>query len=227
MTCPNCGVTIGCKTDICPLCHTDLLAAGGDPTELKRIERAYPTVKKFPLARGLVFELVYIILALVASIVALSVEWVLAGKIRFSFILMAVLLYLYVLFRYTIKNDKYFTQKVALQALVLSVVVFSVRGALPDATIILNWVLPVLYLVSMLLVAVYILIHIKAPRRHLINLLSLALLGFLPFALGFALKEGPSVLSMTTAGIGGVVIICSLVFSFRKVISELKRIFHV
>lgn len=227
MICPDCGVKIGCKTPVCPLCHTDLIASGVEPAELKRADRAYPTVKKFPLARGQAFELVYLILAFVATVVSLSVEWVLEGKIRFSFIIMAVFLYLFVLVRYTLNNDKYFTQKVALQALVLSVVVFSFRSALPDATLILNWVLPLLYLVSMLLIAVYILIHIKTPRRHLINLLSIATLGILPFALGFALKEGPSILSITTAAIGAVVIICSFIFSFRKIASELKRIFHI
>ena len=79
----------------------------------------------------------------------------------------------------------------------------------------------------MIIIGIFFLIHYKNPSRYLINLITIALLGFLPFAIDFALDIHAHPLSIATASLGAIIVVMLFVFYAKVIISELKRNFHV
>lgn len=229
MKCSHCNVTIGCRTPVCPLCHAPFSKTDGTLAEAKKLPRAFPVRSKAPLFGTSRFDKIYFLVAVNIILTALIAEYVVARSFNWVWVVAAGLFYLYLLIRGTIQDAKYFSEKVVMQTIVLSVLAFTLQSIIPRPLMVFEFILPILYLISLIMIAIYTLTRIKSYRRHLMNLLSIALLSFLPFLVIIASKEeAPNfILSVITASFGGVIILTSLLFSARKIFYEIKRIFHI
>lgn len=234
MVCPHCHVTIACRTDICPLCHARLNAANGDLQELRRLPRAFAPRGKNSILDTTLFDKVFLLVLACVSLVSLASELLISGELKFFWAILSSGLYLYFLIRATIKDTHYFSQKVVAQALVLTVLGFAFLGVMPDyrPLFAFEFILPIIYMVSMIMIAIYIILRFKSPRLYIMNLISVALLGVLPLIVLAIGRSVPNiavlnpVMAIVTAIMGAVIIITTLIFSAKKIIAELKRKLH-
>ena len=147
---------------------------------------------------------------------------------RYSWIAISALLYFYILFRLFIRSGEYFPQKVTAHAIVLTIVIYTLRSVLPEPVIILEYILPVIYLVSTIAIAVFLIVNFRRPNRYLLNIITVALMCSIPFLVLVILDEyGNFWLSLATMVIGLAVIIGTVAFKAKTILSELKRKFHL
>ena len=225
--CPYCKVSISTRTEVCPLCHKNLIEAGVSKDEIKKTPLDFPKRGKLPALSGTLFDKVYLLCALAVVLVSIAVELIVLEKIFISWLLLSIIGYFYIFLRITIRKANFFPQKVLVQAILLSVVAISTRRVIPNPEVIFESVLPFIYLVSMIIIGIFFLIHYKKPSRYLLNLITIALLGFLPFLIDFALDIHAHPLSIATASLGAIILIMLFIFYAKIIISELKRSFHV
>ena len=222
--CPKCDVVIACRTETCPLCGEKLNLT---PEQRRTLPRAFPPRGRAPLFSNASFDRLYWLVSLVVILVSFVTEGVVTHRVPWSLAILGFIIYFYFLIRSTLQDTTYFSQKVVVQAVLLSVVAVCIRGVLPNPHLIFEWILPIIYLVAMALNGIYIMLHFHSSRKFLLNLITVALMCFIPIC---ALKiAGGSFLtpSIVAAVFGGVVIFLTLAFSYRKVLAELKRIFHL
>lgn len=228
LRCPYCRITISTRTEVCPLCHVRLRDVGNSEEDIKRTARAYPPREKLKPLSGSLFDKIYLFAWLSLSIAMIVVEAALTRRVRFSWIAVAFLIYLYFLFRILIRGGEYFPQKVTAHALILSVVIYTLRGVLPEPEIIVEILLPTLYLISNIAIAVFLIINYKRPNRYLLNIITVSLLSAVPFLALVVLDDYKNfALSLATMVIGLAVIIGTIIFRAPTIISELKRKFHI
>lgn len=228
LRCPYCRITISTRTEVCPLCHVRLRDVGNSEEDIKRTARAYPPREKLKPLSGSLFDKIYLFAWLSLSIAMIVVEAALTRRVRFSWIAVAFLIYLYFLFRILIHGGEYFPQKVTAHALILSVAIYTLRGVLPEPEIIVEYLLPTLYLISNIAIAVFLIINYKRPNRYLLNIITVSLLSAVPFLALVVLDDYKNfALSLATMVIGLAVIIGTIIFRAPTIISELKRKFHI
>ena len=87
--------------------------------------------------------------------------------------------------------------------------------------------LPIIYLVSLIIIGIFLIINYKNPSRYLLNVITIALLGLLPFTADMLEDATAHPLAIATAVLAGVTLITLIIFYARVIISELKRNFHV
>ncbi len=228
LRCPYCKISISTRTDVCPLCHVRLTDVGNSKEEIKRTPRAYPQRASLPPLSGNLFDKVYLLSWLSLSLAMITAELTVTAHVRFSWISVSLLLYIYLLFRILLRGSEYFPQKVTVHAILLTVVIYSLRGVLPHPEIIAEFLLPVLYLVSNIAIAVFLAINYKRPNRYLLNILTVSLMCVIPFLALVILDDYKNfVLSLATMIIGLAVIVGTLLFRAKTIVSELKRKFHL
>lgn len=225
--CPYCEVSISTRTDTCPLCHKSLIDAGISKEEIKKTPLDFPKRGKLPALSGTLFDKVYLLCSLAIVVCFLMVELIIFKNIHASWFVLSLLTYFYLFLRSTIKSANLFPQKVLFQAILLSIVAISTRRIIPEPQVIFEIILPFIYLVSMIIMGIFFLINYKKPSKYLLNLISIALLGFLPFVVDFALDKSFHPLSIATASLGAIMLVMLFAFYAKTIISELKRNFHV
>lgn len=225
--CPYCEVSISTRTDTCPLCHKSLIDAGISKEEIKKTPLDFPKRGKLPALSGTLFDKVYLLCSLAIVVCFLMVELIVFKNIHASWFVLSLLTYFYLFLRSTIKSANLFPQKVLFQAILLSIVAISTRRIIPEPQVIFEIILPFIYLVSMIIMGIFFLINYKKPSKYLLNLISIALLGFLPFVVDFALDKSFHPLSIATASLGAIMLVMLFAFYAKTIISELKRNFHV
>ena len=225
--CPYCEVSISTRTEVCPLCHKNLIEAGVAKEEIKKTPLDFPKRGKLPALSGTLFDKVYLLCSLAIVVCFLMVELIVFKNIYASWFVLSLLAYFYLFLRSTIKSANLFPQKVLFQAILLSIVAISTRRIIPEPQVIFEIILPFIYLVSMIIMGIFFLINYKKPSKYLLNLISIALLGFLPFVVDFALDKSFHPLSIATASLGAIMLVMLFAFYAKTIISELKRNFHV
>ena len=62
--CPYCKVSISTRTEVCPLCHKNLIEAGVSKEEIKKTPLDFPKRGKLPALSGTLFDKVYLLYTL-------------------------------------------------------------------------------------------------------------------------------------------------------------------
>ncbi len=225
--CPYCGVSISTRTEVCPLCHKSLIEGGVSKDDIKKTPLDFPRRAKLSVFSGTLFDKVYLLCALNVMVVAIAVELIVLNKIKLSWLLLSLIAYFYLFLRLTIRSSNLFPQKVLGQALMLSVVAICTRRVLKDPDFIFEVMLPIIYLISMIIVGVFFILNYKNPSKYLLNIITIAVLGFLPIGISLLEQLPPHPLGIVTASLGGAIIITLFIFYSRIILSELKRNFHV
>ncbi|MDR0696515.1 MAG: DUF6320 domain-containing protein [Christensenellaceae bacterium] len=230
MTCPDCGIEIGCRAYKCPLCHKILVNDSNiDDMQMLRLPRYFPPLSKAPAFATALFDKIYLVISICIAITML-ITFILLESFRFFWVTLAGLLYLYFLIRYTIRGTNHLTQKVVFQTLLLTAISFTLPTAFTSPLVIYEYILPAIYLTSIIILGIFTLIHFKMMSRHLINLVFVALLGIFPFVINIVTDSTARpnlIFSSVTGTLAVTIIILSLIFSSKQIISQLKRIFHV
>ncbi len=228
LKCPYCQVEISTRTEVCPLCHAKLSDAGNTREDMKKTELAYPKRGKLPFLSGNLFDKIYLLFWFAFTAVFVLTESLLTGHARICWVVSSLMLYLYLLLRITLRGGSYFPQKITAHAVLLSVVVYTFSGVLPEPIVIFEFILPAVYLVSLLAICVFIAINYKHPDRYLLNIISIGLLSALPFLIVMLTDSHANpIMSAVTLSIGVSAIAVTVIFKARHIVNELKRKFHV
>ncbi|MDR3186384.1 MAG: DUF6320 domain-containing protein [Christensenellaceae bacterium] len=230
MKCPVCNTEIACRAIVCPLCHASLDDGSGIIDEARILPRFFPPRGKMPALATTLFDRVYLLIATIFAVSALTV-FIYVNMLRFFFVVLAGLFYIYLLVRNTIIGTNHFTQKVVIQTVALTVIAFTLPPAFTQPLVIYEYILPIIYLISIILIGVFVLANFKLFPHHLINLIFVAILGIYPFVTILlstnSNKVANIIIAAITATIAAMIILLSLIFSSKRILSELKRIFHV
>ena len=227
LKCPYCKVSISTRTDKCPLCHKSLIESGNTKEEIKKTPYDFPQRGKISALSGSLFDKVYIICALNLILVSFAVELIAFRHVEVSWLVLSLVAYFYLFLRVTIKKADFFPQKVLFQAILLSIVAITTKGLLLEPEIIFEIILPAIYLISMIITGVFFLVNYKKPSKYLLNLITIAALGFLPFGIDIIEDVQAHPMSILTASFGAAILITLFAFYAKIIVSELKRNFHV
>ncbi len=219
MYCKRCKVSVNCQTDHCPLCH--------EPIEVdKVIDRAFPVPKVDKRLRTK-FSFIYTVLAAVVVIACIIANIFTNPYFMWSVMVLVSLTYIYYLVRFTFISQGHFTARVFGQTVAVTLLLFSVRWIYGgNDWIFITW-LPIVYFVSEVLLAVYMLINKKRARKYIISLLALSILGIIPVGVAYILNVSVKWPSIAVTAISIATIITSLIIGRKIIIGELKRYFHL
>lgn len=226
--CPNCKNNIASRTYYCPLCGTSFLDAGVDQKEINATERHFPKRSNLSFLTYSVFDTVYLALMLTISVVIVLIEGFLTKwNIMYSYIVISILVYLYILLRLVSNGSSFFPQKIFMQALLLSVIFYFIGEVLPRQNIAFEYIFPTIALVSLITVSIYVLINLKYPEKHVINIIVMGLLTIIPYALNIWMKVGFKTYSLVVACIGGGFILITILAFTRRLYYEIKSLLQV
>jgi len=227
MICKHCNVDIKCKTHQCPLCHNPLDTDEQNLLEYKKSIRAFPKRKRKRPPNSAKFDLMYFFIALGLSLVSFIVNLIVSPRLLWSLVVIASLFYLYFLVRNTILSPKKICGKIIGQALVLTLLIIAIEIMLQGRFNLYAYVLPAVYLVSQAIVGIFIAASRKNNIRYLVPLMTMGVLGIIPFII--AINEGIEVLwpSLSVGAISVAIILITVILEYKAIGQELKRIFHI
>ncbi len=227
MICKHCNVDIKCKTLQCPLCHNPLDKDEQTILEYKKSVRAFPIRKRKRPSNSSKFDLLYFFIALGLSLVSLIVNLIISPRLLWSLVVITSLIYLYFLVRNTILSPKRICGKVIGQALVLTLLIIAIEIMLQGRFNLYAYALPAVYLISQAIVGIFIAVNRKKNTRYLVPLMTMGILGIIPFII--AVSEGIKVLwpSLSVGAISAAIILITIILEYKAIGQELKRIFHI
>ena len=227
MICNKCNVDIKCKTEICPLCQSRLGDDEETINEYKKTKRAFPKRKKKRPPNSSKFDMLYFYLAVGLSIVSFTVNLIVSPSILWSLVVIASLIYLYFLVRNTIMAPKKFCGKILGQATVLTVVIIAVEIMLGGKVNLYAYALPIVFLVSQSIVGIFIISNRSKSTRYLVPLLTMGILGVIPFIVALINNLKTIWPSLAVGAISIVIISITIILEHKSLGQELKRIFHL
>jgi hypothetical protein len=227
MICKHCNVDIKCKTLVCPLCHNPLGTDEQTVLEYKMSTRAFPVRKRKRPRNSTKFDLIYFYIAIGLSVASLIANLILTPKILWSFVVVASLIYFYFLVRNTILSPQRICGKVMGQALVLTVLIVAVEIMLSGRFNLYAYALPAVYLVSQGIVGIYILANRKKSTRYLVPLMTMGILGIIPYIIAVFKKLEVLWPSLSVGALSATIILLTVIVEHKAIGQELKRIFHI
>lgn len=218
MYCNECKVKIEGKTSVCPLC--------GVKIENSQENLAFP----IPAPKTRVknnFVRIYAIVFFAVIIPSLFLNYKFNNNIMWSYMLLAAMVYVFVLIRYTITAQSHFRQRLIGQTVILTFVFFVVQRATNNFLWILSIWLPALYITSDILMVSHLIRYKKYARKNMISIYILSFLGLIPTITAYIMNLTMKIPSIVASALG-VIIAAVLSIIFRKnIISEIKKFFHI
>lgn len=218
MYCEECKVKIEGKTSVCPLCHKPVV----NDTE----KTAFPV----PAPKRRVnsyFAFIYAIAFIVVIIPLIAINVYYNKDFMWSIMVLAVLVYIFFLVRYTILTQSHFRQRLIGQTAILTFVFFVVRIVTgTNDWIVIAW-LPALYITSDLILASHLVKYSRYAKKNVIATYILGLLGVIPTISAYIFDLPVKIPSYVASGFGLILIaVMSIVFR-KNIISEVKKFFHI
>ncbi len=227
MICKQCNVYIKCKTLQCPLCHNPLGTDEQTMLAYKKSTRAFPKRKRKRPPNSSKFDFLYMYIAIGISLASLIVNLVLTPNMLWSLVVITSLIYLYFLVRNTILSQKRICGKVIGQAVVLTIVIIAVEIMLHGQFNLYAYALPTVYLVSQAIVGIFIASNRKKNTRYLVPLMTMGILGIIPFIVAVTKKVEVLWPSLSVGAISVAIILLTVILEYKAIWQELKRIFHI
>lgn len=217
--CHQCGVTIKTPGTTCPLCGQDTLPIDSE------FDPAFPKVKISHL-RAILYRVFLFLTIAVGSISVLLNIFIFSIRKPWFLIVLAILLYAWALYFYSIHRHKNKGQSVLMQTLGICLVLFSIDFVTGFSKWSTNYAIPCVLLAGNITGAVFMITKPLKIYEYMVHEIALLLLGAVPFILYF--------LHLTTALWTGIfclagsllVFIAILLFCDRDAFIELKRRFH-
>ena len=219
MYCKNCDVEIEGSCRVCPLCHRPL---DGD-------DLVFPIIKKTKRKNNVTFGLIYIIIALAASVTCLTINLVLPHRLLWSLSVIALLAYFFVVFE-TVFSKRNAAVKIFFQILFLVIVAHGLEELSPNVKWAANYAVPIIILLGGVLLMILSL-AVKSAGPFILNLLGVAFLGLVPVVYNLIVKTHVWVPTIVCASGSGALLIFAVlygIFSGKGVLKEeIKRKFHL
>lgn len=219
--CPDCGVQIG-GSNICPLCHKIV-------TEDKNIviNSNYPAKgPKRPLPLHLSPKTAYLVLAIIASIVCIAVCYLVPSPALWCWFIVPVLFYGYFVIGNTIFSKTEIGAKIFMQGVCL-VALSYIYDAVFKTKFATDYCLPIIISVMIAICAICLIVLHKNNRTLFVSCNLISLFGIIPiilYACGVTNVLIPAVIAVS---LGGLTLLCSLIFGLNKLREQIAKVFHM
>lgn len=222
MYCRNCNVTVDCETEVCPLCHEKIERDGKTPKE--NLPSPKGSVKKQRLD---IFSKIYIPTALLTVLACISVNVLTNPDFMWSVMVLAAVVYIYYLVRFTFIAQGNFPARIFGQVIALTIVFIAVRLIFGgNHWIFITW-LPIVYFLSELMIGVYSIVKRKTACSHLSRFLLLTFLGIIPVCAAFILNLSVKWPSVAVSAFSFALMIVLAIIERKQIIAEIKHYFHI
>ncbi len=219
MFCKNCKVEIEDSSRVCPLCHAPL--DGKD--------EIFPVVKRTKRKQIITFSQIFWVVALMAIIPCLAVNFALKQEVLWSVAIVGVFIYLYVLIAMTFFSKSHVATKILILTLALAILTGCLQGLTPTVTWAANYAVPIVIMVGAIQLGIASIVS-KKTGNFLFSLFFVSLSGLIPIIYTLAGKEPMLIPSIVCASVCGfellVLLIWGLTGGKEIILSEIKRKFN-
>lgn len=220
MRCNNCGVEIG-DNNICPLCQ---MIVDGTVVEIKN--EYPPKQEKRPLPLKVSPKNIYLIVALIASIISIIVCYMTASTTLWCWFMVAVFAYGYLLIGNTIYSNSEIGAKIFLQGACLISLCY-IYEANFKTNVATSYCLPIIITFMIIISGAMLTIFYKHNKSLFVSCNFISLTGFLPIILYACNITTILVPAVISAIVGGITIICNLTFGIKKLKEQFSKVFHL
>lgn len=211
MRCRHCGTLVEGSNGTCPLCGAPLTPQ----------TPVYPARNARSRSYVVPFTVVYWLVALSATVVAVALCAVFSPERHYWAILLLALIWLYFILRHIVLGIENYHHKILVNT-VMGVLMLALIGyILHREDIFIGWVIPIFYSASWVLNGALALGSIQKARRYILSLWWQGLLSVAIFALCFALHLY-WVPSVVCGGIGLLLCLVITLLRPREVLSQIK-----
>lgn len=230
--CKSCHIKVDSKRMTCPLCKDVLEKI--DERHTKGYEE-YSGYKEKPRKLHIVRK-IFLFLSIIAIVVCIIVNILTFNGVFWSLIVIGTILYLWVLVKFTILSRKNIALKLILQALTISLLLFSIQIITPSTKWLVPYALPFVMIATSFSITLLILIKTMRYKDYMLYLVSVVLIGFLPLLLivikatRFLFEVGDKLItwpSITCCLYALFTIIGLFLFGDRATKDEFKKRFHI
>ena len=217
MRCNNCNVEITCQADVCPLCHSKLNSSGETP-----FPKANPKKLRISL-----YKKIYIIIGFLITVTCVSVNLTLSPSFLWSLTVPIGFIYFYYLVSVTILTQHGFHKRILGQAVILSVVFIIIRLIVGgNHWMFIVW-LPAVYVVSDILMCIFIAKKGKESPKYIMTLLLLCIFGIMPVVCAYIFDLSIKIVAIASTSFSIFIFILTCIIWRRTLIHELKKVFHI
>ena len=223
-SCSQCKVLVNTERKTCPLCFTLLNNVDGKEALLV----PYPKYQSKPV-RYNIFYRVLVFLSIIVTFVCVLVNIFTYKENHnlWSLVVIAGFLYLWILFRSTLRGTGNIPRRLVIQMLTLSSLIYIIDLLSGYEQWSLNFVIPFLSMASLLSVIILLISNTVRFHDYISALFAAIILGFIPFILWiFRIVESlwPS---LSAASLSFSTIIGMFIFAGTEIKEELKKRFHI
>ncbi|HHX49379.1 MAG TPA: hypothetical protein GX709_03205 [Clostridiales bacterium] len=216
------------RSDYCPLCGINFSEHGVSQLTINQTPRLFAKRSSLSFLSYSIFDTIYLSILLALSIPALLTEGFLTGwNIRYSYIPISVLVYLYILLRLSLNSAKFFPQRILIQAISLSFISYFIAKATGHTDIVFAYVIPTIFLVSLITVAVYVFINFKLPEKHAASIIFMALTSIVPHILTIIFGVKEKIYAIVVAGIAVLFILVTALAFAKRLKHEFDALFNI
>lgn len=218
MFCKHCHVEVEGQSRTCPLCHKPF-----------NDNEFFPIVKSTRKMKT-TFTLVYLISALVFSVLCLLVNLLVVTGVLWSVAVVGVLVYIFVLISGTIFSTKHTASKIFLQTIALAVLTGFLQTLTPATKWAANYAVPIILLLGGIFLGITSL-AIRRSGSYLLCMIFVAAIGLIPIVYSLIAKEIVLWPSIACAAVCGAILISGILWDIisgkKLILGELKRKFHI
>ena len=216
MRCEKCNVEVTCQAKKCPLCHTPLVCEGEVP---------FPSPKPKSRVFNKVLR-VYALLSCFVILLCIALNIIVDRRVLWCIPVAVVLCYGYYLLGVVFVEKKRWHKHIMGQMLIHTAAFIVVCLTLGAKHAFFSYWLPVIYIVSDILLLIFLLKTGSEAPKYLATVLFLFLLGACPTILAFAFRLSQKIPSFVATAFS-VLVFVILTICFRKSIkNELQKAFH-
>ncbi|MCK9537154.1 MAG: DUF6320 domain-containing protein [Bacilli bacterium] len=222
--CTECKVLVNTERKTCPLCFTLLRNLEAQSTQLT----LYPKYRSKTVRYNIFFRILAF-LSIVTVFVSVSINIINYRENRnfWSLIIVASLIYLWILFRSTIRGNGNIPRRLIIQMLTLSVLLYVIDRLSGYGRWSLDFVIPFLSMASLLSIIILLVGNTVKFQDYVSALFAAIIFGFIPFILWLFKIVSTLWPSLSAASLSFSTIIGMFIFAGGHIKEELKKRFHI
>lgn len=222
MRCKKCNIQVE-NGNVCPLCHQSL---DGNPN-IQIVSDYPPKQKPRPLPRRISVKNIYLIVAIVVALLSILLCYLVKPfTYHWCWFVVAVLVYGYLLIGNTIYSNSEIGAKIFMQG-----ACFIALGYIIDAifrtALATHYVLPIIISLMIATAGINLLIFYKHNRSLFISCIFMSLFGFIPIILYACEQTFVLIPAIISAVLGGVTLLCSIIFGIKRLKEQFEKVFHL
>ncbi|MEE1087062.1 MAG: DUF6320 domain-containing protein [Schaedlerella sp.] len=217
--CKNCNLEILDETEYCPLCQSVL-------AENEIMENMYPDMR-ITLRRRMLFARIYLFCAIFAEAVLVSINLQISSEIWWSVITGMVLLWIYMIVRYTIIGNSDYRIKVVTAAVILVLMSVGIDIVIGYRGWSVDYVLPSMILILDAVILGCMIWNHKNWQSYMMWQILMILCSIIPAVLYIKGLERNPYLALSPLAVSVLLFSGTVIIGDRRAHTELKRRFHI